>query len=142
VVAARTTADITTGLGLAEASYPDIARLVERGFPFQSLVAFQQRSGLALDQLSTLLRLPERTLARRRKAGRFAPAESDRLVRLAQLFERIVRLFDGDVAAARAWLQADCPAIGDHSPLDLLATEIGAVEVERLLGRLEHGVFS
>lgn len=141
MIAAKTTVDFTS-LGLAAASYADIARLVERGIPFPSLVTFQQRSGLALDQLSTLLRLPERTLARRRKMGRLAPAESDRLVRIVQIFERIVRLFNGDVPAARAWLQADCPAIGEHSPLDLLATEIGAVEVERLLGRLEHGVFS
>jgi putative toxin-antitoxin system antitoxin component (TIGR02293 family) len=141
MVASKTTAEFTI-LGLAAASYPDVARLVRRGFPFQSLLAFQERSGLALDQLSTLLRLPERTLARRRKAGRFAPAESDRLVRIVQLFERIVRLFGGDVSAARAWLQADCRALGDHTPLDLLATEVGAAELERLLGRLEHGVFS
>jgi len=32
-------------------------------------------------------------------------------------------------------------ALGDESPADRAKTEFGALEVERLVGRLEHGVF-
>jgi uncharacterized protein (DUF2384 family) len=33
-------------------------------------------------------------------------------------------------------------AFGNQSPLDYSRTELGAREVENLIGRLEHGVFS
>ena len=33
-------------------------------------------------------------------------------------------------------------ALGEKVPLELLVTELGAREVEALIGRLEHGVFS
>jgi len=33
-------------------------------------------------------------------------------------------------------------ALGNLSPLEMAATETGAREVENLMGRLEHGVFS
>jgi uncharacterized protein (DUF2384 family) len=32
--------------------------------------------------------------------------------------------------------------LGDVAPLEMAATETGAREVENLIGRLEHGVFS
>jgi putative toxin-antitoxin system antitoxin component (TIGR02293 family) len=32
--------------------------------------------------------------------------------------------------------------LGDESPLDFTRTEIGARDVEDLIGRLEHGVFT
>src|SRR4051794_17916253 len=79
---------------------PDFAALtiaVLAGLPIKRLDEFQRRSGLPWDALSRVLHLPPRTLARRRKAGRLSPAESDRLVRIFQLFERTVTLLDGDV---------------------------------------------
>jgi uncharacterized protein (DUF2384 family) len=35
-----------------------------------------------------------------------------------------------------------CEELDDTSPLDFSRTEIGAREVEDLIGRLEHGVFT
>jgi putative toxin-antitoxin system antitoxin component (TIGR02293 family) len=43
--------------------------------------------------------------------------------------------------AAREWLRAPAVALQGESPLEYLDTEIGAREVENILGRLEHGVF-
>jgi len=40
------------------------------------------------------------------------------------------------------WLTSAQPALGGAVPLDLAKSEVGAREVERLVGRLEHGVFS
>jgi putative toxin-antitoxin system antitoxin component (TIGR02293 family) len=51
-------------------------------------------------------------------------------------------LFEGDRDAAVEWLTTPQTALGDRVPLDLARTEIGAREVERLVGRLDHGVFS
>ena len=52
-----------------------------------------------------------------------------------------VALFEGDIAAARKWLQMPQRGLGGETPLDFASTEVGAREVENLIGRLEHGVF-
>jgi putative toxin-antitoxin system antitoxin component (TIGR02293 family) len=133
---------LASALGVKAAGFPELGKLVKAGLRIRSLDRFHQRSGLPWDALGGVLHLPPRTLARRRKAGRLAPPESDRLVRVAQLFERAVRLFDGDTASATSWLQTGCQAFSGQAPLEVAQTELGAAEVEQLLGRLEHGVFS
>jgi putative toxin-antitoxin system antitoxin component (TIGR02293 family) len=86
--------------------------------------------------------IPERTLARRKTAGKLAPDESERLLRIANLFEKCVELFEGDVTAAVNWLTSPKKALNQERPLMYARTEFGAREVEDLIGRLEHGVFS
>ncbi len=44
--------------------------------------------------------------------------------------------------AAREWLKSPLPALAGKTPLEFADTEPGAQEVEDLLGRIEHGVFS
>lgn len=45
-------------------------------------------------------------------------------------------------AAARAWLSTPAPALANRTPVEVAATDVGAREVESLIDRLEHGVFS
>lgn len=66
----------------------------------------------------------------------------DRLSRVSKVFERTLELFEADAATARAWLGHPQRALGGAVPLDLLGTELGARQVEDLIGRLEHGVFT
>jgi putative toxin-antitoxin system antitoxin component (TIGR02293 family) len=53
-----------------------------------------------------------------------------------------VNLFEGDVPAAMTWLTTPRKALGGRPPLSYARTEPGAREVENLIGRLEHGIFS
>ena len=57
------------------------------------------------------------------------------------IFEKAVELFNGDVAEAVAWLRRPRRALADHTPLAYSGTELGAREVENLIGQLEYGVF-
>jgi len=88
-----------------------------------------------------LLDMSRATLHRRKKTGQLDRAESDRLVRYARLFARAAAALGGP-EGARSWLVAPAVALQGESPLDFADTEIGAREVENLLGRLQHGVFS
>ena len=87
-----------------------------------------------------LVQLPARTLARRKAAGRLEREESDRLLRASRVFGRALELFEGDADAAREWLLDRQPLLGGLVPLELATTDVGAAEVERLIGRLEHGI--
>ena len=129
-------------LGLTAANSAELIEQLERGFSFKTLQTFESRSGLALSRLAATIGIPERTLARRKVSRRLTPDESERLLRVSAVFEDAVDLFEGDVAAAVNWLTTPRKALGDRPPLTYARTEPGAREVENLIGRLEHGIFS
>jgi putative toxin-antitoxin system antitoxin component (TIGR02293 family) len=129
-------------LGLTVASSAELIQQLERGFAFKTLQTFESRTGLALSRLAAAIGIPERTLARRKVSRRLTPDESERLLRISAIFEDAVDLFEGDVAAAVNWLTTPRKALGDRTPLAYARTEPGAREVENLIGRLEHGIFS
>ena len=57
------------------------------------------------------------------------------------LFDRALEVL-GEKEAARHWFKTSNKALGGRSPLEFADTEPGAREVEELLGRIEHGIFS
>jgi putative toxin-antitoxin system antitoxin component (TIGR02293 family) len=129
-------------LGLKALTSADLIQQVERGFSFRSLQTFAERSSLPVTQIASILAIPERTLARRKSSGKLSWEESERLLRLSAVFEGALELFEGDADGAMRWLTSSQKALGDQTPLAHARTEIGAREVEDLVGRLEHGVFS
>jgi len=131
-----------TLLGLRTYDAPSLLRKMEKGFAYRSFDHLRRNLGLSAAGLAEAAGIRPRTLTRRKEQGRLQPDESDRLLRISRLFGRALELFEGDAAAARAWLAAPQSALGSAAPLELARTELGAREVERLIGRLEHGVFS
>jgi len=129
-------------LGLKAGRTDQLIREVERGFSYKALESLAAASGVEISVIATVIGIPDRTLARRKTAGKLASDESERLLRLSAIFENAVRLFEGDVPAAVAWLTSAKKALGHQSPLAYSRTEVGGREVENLIGRLEHGVFS
>jgi putative toxin-antitoxin system antitoxin component (TIGR02293 family) len=129
-------------LGLSASNSAELIQQVERGFSFKTLHTLESRSGLPGAALAGLVGIPERTLARRKSKGKFTPEESERLLRLGTVFEQSVELFEGDRAAALRWLTAPRKALEGKTPLAYARTDLGAREVEDLIGRLEHGVVS
>jgi putative toxin-antitoxin system antitoxin component (TIGR02293 family) len=130
---------VLLGLGVFDA--PGLLRAVQRGLPYRAFERLQRNTSLSVDLLIGLINIPRRTLTRRKTDGRFLSDESDRLLRAARLFGKILQLFEGDRDAAVEWLTTAQPALAGGVPLNLARTELGVQEVERLAGRLEHGVF-
>jgi putative toxin-antitoxin system antitoxin component (TIGR02293 family) len=114
---------------------------VREGLPFESLESVVQRFGLKREEVSWVLDLPERTLTRRRQEQRLRPAESDRLFRVTRIAVQAEQVLGSTDKAAR-WLHTENRALGGQTPLALLDTDLGTREVEEVLGRIEHGVFS
>jgi putative toxin-antitoxin system antitoxin component (TIGR02293 family) len=129
-------------LDLATSNSGELIRKVERGLPYRALQSLETHSGLPVSRLAAIIGIPERTLARRKTSGRLSPDESERLLRISGVFEKAVELFEGDVTAAVSWLTTPEKAFEPETPLGYARTELGAQEVQALIGRLEHGVFS
>ena len=128
-------------LGLSETEPSAVHQNILKGLPFSALERFEERSRLSTTEIGRLIRVPASTLARRRKADRLDPDESDRLYRLAAVFARATELFAGDAAAARDWLSRPVRGLGYQVPFDMAGTEAGSQLVLNLIGQLEHGVF-
>ena len=121
-------------------SLEQLRERLRAGLPYASLAAVATGFGLGGEDTSTVLRIPARTLARRKRERRLSPEESDRLYRLgriATLAEDVL----GDRRKAADWLRAGNRALGGSAPLSRLDTDLGAEEVEGILLRLAHGVF-
>ncbi len=93
------------------------------------------------DQLASHLGISRSTLYRRKRSGRFDPCESDRLRRFFRLFD-IARKVFGETSEARKWFTSSQIGLSGATPLEYAEIEEGAREVERLLGRIEHTVYS
>jgi len=134
--------DYTKLIGVKVQRTVDLVKHVEKGLAFSAVEALQQQMDLATKEMAQLLDIKFRTFLRRKEAGRLQPAESDRVLRASRLFARAQDLFEGDQKAARSWLMAPQRALGGAIPLEIAKTEVGAREVEQIIGRLEQGVFT
>ena len=79
-------------------------------------------------------------LQRRRAERRLSPQESDRLMRFWRIVQHATKVF-GTVDRARQWLKYPQRGLGGAVPLDYAISEIGAREVDDLLGRIEYSVY-
>lgn len=127
-------------LGLRTFEPAGLHERVRAGLSYAAFERLRRVLDVPASRLAEVLGIPDRTLARRKDAGRLASDESDRLVRLSRIVGLAVQLFEGDVDGVRSWLRSPHASLAGSSPLEFAATEVGAREVERLIGRLEHGV--
>lgn len=144
-LAAYTIPDVLGGeliLGRPMGRSGALADLVREGLPVKALFLLAQRLDLRQAEISEKIGIPQRTLTRRNaQDARLTPTESDRTVRLAQVYANAREtLGDGDRAAA--WLKTPNRALRGGRPLDQVDTDPGVREVEDLLGRIAYGVYS
>jgi putative toxin-antitoxin system antitoxin component (TIGR02293 family) len=128
-------------LGRSLSSDSDLREAIREGFPHAVLEELMRASGLTLKELANALDLSPRSLQRRRRRGRLARFESDRLYRMARLLA-MARENLGDSARAGRWLRRGNRALGGVAPISAIDTELGARQVENLLGRIAYGGIS
>ena len=112
------------------------------GLPFAALARLlRQFKGSEIPLLASL-GISSRTLSKRKEGGRLTVPESNRLYRIARLLELATGLYSGSESGAIRWLNSPARSFSRETPLQRARTEPGARQVEQLIGRLQHGVFS
>ena len=115
---------------------------IRSGLPAASALAFKAALDLTNEELASVLGVSPRTVARLDPAkSHLDPVSGDRLVRSARLYAIAAEVLEDAPAAAR-WLKSPQRALGGAVPLELAQTDVGSRDVEALLGRMEHGVFT
>jgi putative toxin-antitoxin system antitoxin component (TIGR02293 family) len=107
-----------------------------------SSVAVRDLEGIGLRREDIRQIIPDRTLERRIASGEnLRLEEADGLARLLRVVLHARRVFEDD-ALADEWLRTPNPALDNLIPIQMARTDLGGREVEAVLLRLEHGVFS
>lgn len=140
-------------LGQCVSNEQDLIKIVRSGLPQAALEALSQRFDLSTDLVVATLELQTPTSIHHMKQlqpnarnaataqVRLSVDESDRLLRLAMVAAIAVDILGGQREVS-AWLQAPNRALGGVTPLSRMDTDVGVRQVECVLGRIEHGVFS
>ena len=116
-------------------------REIERGLPLSTLEEFSAYSGIAVKDLLEVV-IPARTLKHRRQ--RQEPLnldESDRLVRVAKIYELAVKVYD-DREDGRKWLCGKKRRFDGKTALEMLRTEAGEQAVRDSLIQIDEGYFA
>jgi putative toxin-antitoxin system antitoxin component (TIGR02293 family) len=114
---------------------------VETGLPLATLEDFAAYSGFAMKEILEVV-IPLRTLKHRRQRREPLNAEeSDKLARVARLWEFALKVF-GNPDKARRWLTKPKHRFEERTPLQMMRTGAGGDGVEEMLIQIEEGMFA
>jgi putative toxin-antitoxin system antitoxin component (TIGR02293 family) len=114
---------------------------VRKGLPLTSVARIRKKLKIPEAEVLSLMGMSKKTFKHRQQEHEdLNPIESDRLYRLAKIEAQAVEVFEDEDIAAN-WLKTPNRALGEK-PMNLLDTDAGTDMVERLLTRIEYGVYS
>ncbi len=121
----------------------DMVDAIQLGLPSRSVFFLQEKISLTDKDYANTLGVSSKWLTRyRNKPCEHINANiSDRLYRIAKILTLAIDVLENE-KAARNWLHRSQPGLNERTPLALINAEAGASEVEELLLRIEHGIYS
>jgi putative toxin-antitoxin system antitoxin component (TIGR02293 family) len=122
-------------------SYFDFDRVIREGLPVSALRHAVESLDLPEKTVAEGIGISRTTLAQRKRAARLGFLDSERAVRLGAVIA-LGRVALGSTRAVGKWLFKANAALGGETPIRLLQTDVGARQVEAVLGRTLRGGFS
>jgi putative toxin-antitoxin system antitoxin component (TIGR02293 family) len=122
-------------------SHFDFDRVIHDGLPVSAFRHAVDSLGQPEKTVVEGIGISRTTLGRRKQAGRLGFMDSERAVRLASVIA-LGKVVLGSTRAVGRWLFKANGALGGEIPLRLLQTDVGARQVEAVLGRALLGGFS
>ena len=113
---------------------------ISKGLPFSELEHLRSELDEPMEVLARQLSISRSTLQRRKTERRLLPEESDRVMRFWRILRHATQVF-GTTDRARQWLKYPQRGIGHAIPLEYARSEIGAREVDDMLGRIDYRVY-
>jgi putative toxin-antitoxin system antitoxin component (TIGR02293 family) len=113
-------------------------RDIERGLPLSALDEFSAYSGIPMKELLEVV-IPPRTLKHRRQRNEALNLdESDRLARVAKMYELAIKVYR-DRSDGREWLSSAMRRFDGKTALSMLRTEAGEHAVRDFLIQIDEG---
>ena len=128
-------------IGITAEHPAELIGILKSGLPFKSFEKLRNNLDMSEKSLAKILQLTAAELQERKARGYFRRDESERLYRIARLYDRAYELFS-DQKMLKCWIKMPKLALAGMSPIHYADLEPGAIEVDDLLGRLQYGVYS
>lgn len=119
--------------------WEELENLIRQGLPRKSSDALMKSFTLAAEEISAILAVDKRTIARKGAGSVWHKAQSDRLLEAARLMAEVESLFNSRDEAMR-WMRTDNPDIGGR-PIEHIDNAVGRQAIRDTLTRIEYGVF-
>ncbi len=116
-----------------------VVETLQDGLRWRNAEQLRQFAGLTTHEFADALNVSERTYQRRRNAL-LSAGMSNRAYRLGQLVDQAIELYNGDLETGLRWLKTPNAALDHKTPFTVLQSEVGADQVERLIGQLRAGI--
>lgn len=125
-------------LGRSIRNIDDLKRLIAEGLPGSAFEAVAQKVASTPLEKKALAEAVFDSKARQRARNlvRLHANESERVARIAHVYQHALKVFEND-EDARRFLTTAHPQLDGESPLRWLRTEIGGQEVQALLANIE-----
>lgn len=127
--------------GIKVKSSRDYIELSRKGLTMKQLREILKFTNLSLKELSSILSISERQLTRYKDDKILRIDISAQLIQIAELYEFGYEVFENEEKFQK-WMKSKIRALGYQKPINLLDTPFGISEVQNIIGRLEHGVYS
>jgi putative toxin-antitoxin system antitoxin component (TIGR02293 family) len=119
----------------------DLINLSRSGVKKSSLKSLSNYLGISMDKMSSLMHSSHRNIQRKDDNELLDVYKSEQVIEVAQVVSKALDIF-GSKENMQQWLHSDIIALGNKKPIDLLDTSFGIRMIYKVLGRLEHGVYS
>ena len=97
--------------------------------------------GITDKEMATALGISASYLHRLKNEQRLSQDASERLLLLENLLRHALDTFEGNAEVVRGWLRTSLRELEYQTPLQTLDTVTGYTLVDRVLGRIDHGIF-
>ena len=114
---------------------------IASGLPYSIYIRVASYADMTNSEFVGLLDISLSTLSRRANTGRLSVGESEKVIRLIQMINAGIILFDGNKDKALSWLKSPSRGLNGIHPITMISTYAGTNEVMELIGRLDNGVF-
>lgn len=86
--------------------------VIEEGLPISVFRQLCKTLELHEKDLAAIIMLPISTLAKRKKRGYFSSTESERILRILELYKKAMRVFEDTASYARKWFKEPAKGLG------------------------------
>jgi putative toxin-antitoxin system antitoxin component (TIGR02293 family) len=114
---------------------------LRRGQLSDAMIGLIRLLDLEDQELSDILQVPRARLHKIAARNDFTSEELARISRLMELIQSALRVL-GNVGSVKEWLRSTNPAMANRAPSSMINSDSERTEAERVLGRIEYGVFS
>jgi putative toxin-antitoxin system antitoxin component (TIGR02293 family) len=124
-------------IGAAPVTVMELAAAVAKGLPRAVVGKLVAQAAPDDPRLRSRVAALVASPATLKRGARLSPAASERAERLARVIALAHQALGGETDARR-WLNDPHPLLGNGSPIDVAATDLGARQVERILHNIEY----